>query len=249
MFQLLQQYPIPIYPIAGFTEPFSSMTHLLAALAFLIMSIFLVRRGRGKIGRVIFLSIFSFACIFQFSMSGVYHLLDPGTARDVLQRLDHAAIFTLIAGSYTSIHGILFKGLLRWGILLVVWTIAILGITFKSIYFATVPEWVSLSIYLGLGWVGLISSIALYVHYGIHYVKLLVFSGIAYTIGAVLEFLREPILITGVVGPHELFHVAVIIGAFIHWRFTWHFADGSARTFKQVSALADSEAATKRTPG
>ena len=109
MLQLLQQYPI--YAIAGFTEPFSSMTHLLAAFVFLIISIFLIRRGRGNCARMIFLSVFSFACFFQFSMSGVYHLLDAGSARDILQRLDHAAIFILIAGSFTSIHGILFTGI------------------------------------------------------------------------------------------------------------------------------------------
>ena len=109
------------------------------------------------------------------------------------------------------------------------WTIAICGITLKSIFFDSVPEWMSLSFYLGLGWIGLVSALLLYKHYGIAYVKPLVFSGIAYTTGAVLEFFSAPILITGVIGPHELFHIAVIIGVFIHWRFTWTFADGSAR--------------------
>ena len=234
MFQLLQQYSI--YSISGFTEPFSSMTHLLAALIFLIMSIFLIRRGRGSFARVASLSVFSFACFFQFSMSGVYHLLDPGSGRDVLQILDHAAIFTLIAGSFTTIHSILFKGILRWGVLLLVWSIAIVGITLKSIFFDSVPEWLSLTFYLGLGWVGIISAHALYKYYGMAYVKPLVFSGIAYTIGAVAEFLREPVLIAGIIGPHELFHVAVIIGVFIHWRYTWHFADGSARPLKPTNA-------------
>ncbi|VAW77001.1 COG1272: Predicted membrane protein hemolysin III homolog [hydrothermal vent metagenome] len=232
MLQLLQQYPV--YAIVGFTEPFSSITHLLAAIVFLIMAIFLIRRGRGKLSRMIFLSIFSFACFFQFSMSGVYHLLDIGTARDILQRLDHAAIFTLIAGSFTSIHGILFTGIRRWGILLLVWSIAIGGIILKSIFFTAVPEWLSLSLYLGLGWIGLASAIMLYQQYGLRYVTPLVFSGVAYTTGAVLEFLRAPILVTGIIGPHELFHIAVIVGVFLHWRFTWHFADGSAQKDQKI---------------
>ncbi len=225
MLQLLQQYPV--YAIAGFADPFSSMTHLLAAFAFLLMSIFLVRRGRGSRSRMIFLAIFSFASFFQFTMSGVYHLLDVGSARAVLQRLDHAAIFILIAGSFTSIHGILFTGIKRWGVLLLVWGIAISGITFKTIFFTSVPEWMSLSFYLGMGWVGLITALLLYRDYNIHYVKPLVFSGLAYTTGAVLEFLGAPTLVTGIVGPHELFHIAVIVGVYIHWKFTWNFADGS----------------------
>ncbi len=167
-------------------------------------------------------------------MSGVYHLLDVGNARDILQRLDHAAIFILIAGSFTSIHGILFTGIKRWGILLLVWSIAIGGIILKSIFFTAVPEWLSLSLYLGMGWVGLASAIMLYKQYGLSYVTPLVLSGVAYTIGAVLEFLHTPILVTGIIGPHELFHIAVVIGVFLHWRFTWHFADGSAQKDQRI---------------
>jgi len=227
VFQFLQPYPI--YSISGFTEPFSSLSHLLAALAFLVMAAFLIHRGRGNKARVFFLTIFSFACFFQLTMSGVYHLLDPGDGRDVLQRLDHAAIFALIAGSFTSVHGLLFKGFMRWGILLILWTIAITGMTLKSIYFNEVPEWISLATYLGLGWIGVITAHGLYKHYGMSYVRPLVYSGLAYTIGAVLEFLHAPILVTGVIGSHELFHIAVIIGVTLHWRFTWRFADGSAK--------------------
>ena len=54
--------------------------------------------------------------VFLLSMSGVYHMMESGgTARAVMGRLDHSAIFVLIAGTFTPVHGILFRGWARWG--------------------------------------------------------------------------------------------------------------------------------------
>ena len=215
-----------IISIPGFTDPFSSLIHLLAALIFLILSVVLVRKGRGSISRVSMLVLFSFACIFQLAISGSYHILDHGPGRDVLQRIDHAAIFLLIAASFTTIHGIIFKGFMRWGFLFLVWAIAITGLTLKTIYFESIPEWLGLTFYLSLGWLGCVTFFLLCKRFGIAYNRLLIYSGLAYTIGAVLEFIRMPVLISGVVGPHELFHIAVVIGIAFHWRYTFRFADG-----------------------
>ena len=72
-------------------------------------------RGRDHAGRVIAPGIFSFAIVFLLAKSGDYHLLEPGsTARAVLQRLNHAGIFFLIAGTFTPIHGLLFTRSLRF---------------------------------------------------------------------------------------------------------------------------------------
>lgn len=216
-------------PIPGFQDPFSALVHLIAALFFTILAVSLIRKGRGNGARVFFLSIFSFACIFQLAISGSYHLLGPGQGRDILQVIDHAAIFTLIAASFTSIHGLIFRGFMRWGFLLIIWLIAITGITLKSIYFDTIPEWLGLTFFLGLGWMGVLSAWLLCRRFGIHYNRYLFYSGIAYTSGAIVEFARAPVLIKNVIGPHELFHIAVIVGIAYHWVFTYRFADGYVR--------------------
>ncbi|NIR95542.1 MAG: DNA-binding protein, partial [Gammaproteobacteria bacterium] len=71
-----------IIPIAGFSEPFSSISHLIAAGVFFVLGIILMVRGSGHAGRVFALGIFSFSIVFLLAMSGVYHLLEPGgTAR------------------------------------------------------------------------------------------------------------------------------------------------------------------------
>ncbi len=201
------------------------MTHLFSAGIFLFLGIWLVYRGRDSLTKVTSLGVFAFSSVFLLSMSGVFHLLEPdGTARDILQRLDHAGIFFLIAGTFTAVHGILFRGLWRWGMLLMIWAIAITSITIKTIYFHTMSEWLGLSLYLGMGWLGAITGVLLFRRFGFIFIKPLIYGALAYTIGALMEFIRMPVLIPGVIGPHELFHIAVLIGLGYHFAFVSSFS-------------------------
>lgn len=214
-----------IYPIPGFSDPISSMTHLFSSPIFLIIGIAMLWQLRGKAIRTVSLTIFVFAVVFLLAISGVFHLLTPGTTgRYVLQVLDHAAIFLLIAATFTPVHTLQFKGILRWGILLLVWTIAITGLTLKSIYFDDVPELISLSLYLGLGWLGLLTAFFITRKLEFNAALPLVYGAIAYTTGATLEFLQFPIIVSGVIGPHEIFHVLVLVGISFHWQFVYRMA-------------------------
>jgi channel protein (hemolysin III family) len=213
--------------IPGFSDPVSSLTHLTAAVVFAILGAFLVARGRGDARRVISLAVFAFSCVLLLSLSGVYHLLTPETAaRGVLMRLDHAAIFVLIAGSFTPVHVILLRDQWHWHLLAWIWVAAIAGLALKTVYFDTMPAWLGLLMYLGLGWLGLISTIALARRFGVRFVLPLVWGALAYTIGAVTEFLGWPVLAPGVVGPHEVFHLAVLAGVSFHWAFIRGIASG-----------------------
>ncbi|MFG0304584.1 MAG: hemolysin III family protein [Phycisphaerales bacterium JB040] len=213
--------------IPGFADPVSALTHLLGAVVFLAMGVRLVRRGHrnqavtGRAGgwHTTSLAVFAFSCVFLLSMSGVFHLLARGQGRDVLQRLDHAAIFVLIAGTFTPIHAILFRGVLRWGILGLVWLGAVLGIVFKTVYFEGFPEWLSVGLYLGLGWIGGISMLVVWRTHGLGFGWRMIAAGVSYTVGAVVDYARWPTLIEGVLGPHEIFHLFVLLGAMFFWRF------------------------------
>ena len=210
--------PLPVAAIPGFSDPFSSITHLLGAGLFLMLGIALLRRHRGGMGPVLAVLVFVFGVVFLLAMSGVFHLLTPGTSgRAVLQRLDHAGIFVLIAATFTPVHVIQFRGPLRWGVLLFIWSAAIAGITLKSIYFTDFPEWVGLTLYLGLGWVGALSGYFLYRRFGFEGIRLILWGALAYTAGAVLEYARFPVLLPAVIGPHELFHIMVLLGISAHW--------------------------------
>jgi channel protein (hemolysin III family) len=213
--------------IPGFSDPVSSLTHLTAAVVFAILGPFLVARGSGGALRVISLAVFAFSCVLLLSLSGVYHLLTPETAaRGVLLRLDHAAIFVLIAGSFTPVHAILLRDRWHWHLLAWIWGAAIVGLTLKTVYFDSVPLWLGLMMYLGLGWLGLISTVALAHRFGVRFVLPLVWGALAYTFGAVAEFLGWPVLVAGVVGPHEIFHLAVVAGISFHWAFIRGIAAG-----------------------
>ena len=213
--------------IPGFSDPVSSLTHLAAAVVFAILSFFLIARGRGDARRVISLAVFAFSCVLLLSLSGVYHLLTPETAaRGVLMRLDHAAIFLLIAGSFTPVHAILLRERWQWHLLAWIWGAAIIGLTLKMVYFDTMPLWLGLLMYLGLGWLGLISTVALARRFGVRFVLPLVWGALAYTAGAVAEFLGWPVVIANVVGPHEILHLAVLAGISFHWAFIRGIASG-----------------------
>jgi len=216
-----------VLSIAGFSDPFSSLTHLAAAVVFLILGIVLLQRGRGDRTRVISLCVFTFSCVLLLSLSGVYHLLEPDTpGREVLKRLDHAAIFVLIAGSFTPVHVILFRGGWRWGMLAGIWGAALAGLVLKTVFFSTMPEWLGLLMYLGLGWMGVISALHLARRYGLRFIQPLLWGALAYTAGALIEFLRWPVLLAGIVGPHEIFHLAVLAGISCHWAFILGIAAG-----------------------
>ena len=206
--------------IPGFYHPFSSISHLIGALVFLVYGIRLICLARFNRAWALSVAVFVVSGVFLLSMSGVFHLLEQQNAgRTVLQRLDHAGIFALIAGTFTPVHVILFSGFWRWGFLILIWVLAIAGITLKSIYFNELAEWIGLVAYLGLGWMGILSAYLTHRLHGFTIIKPLIYGALAYTIGASLEFLRLPVVITGVLGSHELFHIAVLAGLAWHWQF------------------------------
>jgi channel protein (hemolysin III family) len=132
----------------------------------------------------------------------------------------------LIAGSFTPVHVILLRQRWHGHLLAWIWGAAIAGLTLKTIYFNAVPTWLGLLMYLGLGWLGVISTVALARSFGVRFVLPLVWGALAYTFGALADFANWPTLIPGVVGPHEIFHLAVIAGVSFHWAFISSIASG-----------------------
>lgn len=210
----------------GFADPLSSWSHLLSAVIAAVGTYFLVRRGQGNGWRVFSLCLYSFTLIFLFSMSGVFHLLPrESMGREVLQRLDHAAIWCLIAGTFTPIHAILFRGLWRWLILFLIWLVAITGLVLEVVFFTTFPEWLALTFFVCLGWVGVLSYYKFRRFYPTQTPRLIVLGGLSYTIGAIIDFNRWFIIWPSYLGPHEIFHFFIILGASFHWIFIYKWAN------------------------
>ena len=111
------------YSIGGFNDPMSSLSHLVGTVVFTIFGFFMLRAAARS--KLTFWYAFEFvvATILMLTMSFVYHMMAVGSvSRDVMLRLDVAAIFIMIASTFTVVHGILFTGWKRWAIIVLLWT-------------------------------------------------------------------------------------------------------------------------------
>lgn len=122
-----------------------------------------------------------------------------------------------------------------------IWSLAIIGLVLKMIFFNEIPESIGISVYLGLGWLGAFSFLAISSRFGLKFVLPLLLGAVFYTIGAVLEFSGAPILIAGVIGSHEIFHIAVIIAIGFHWQFMARIASIESPPLPTVTGVIEEE--------
>ena len=230
-----------IIPLLGFYEPISSISHLLAAILMFYAGYRLIIKGFGNHIRVIALVIYSASAIFLFIMSGLYHMLPPGIAKQVFIRLDYIGIWFLIAGSFTPIHIILFRKRWRWLILLIVWGMALIGVTFTALFAQDIPSWLMKVIFLVFGWIGTMSCYRIYKLYGWQMLKPVVIGGLIYSIGVIMDMFQFPVIITGILEHHELFHFFVIGGAAFHWYFIYKIAHEPTKDFLMFHIIENSD--------
>jgi len=227
-----------IIPLAPFSEPFSSLSHFIGAAAFAILGAMLLARGRGNTARMAALAVYVGSLVITFTLSGVFHLVPRGTPEHVLAgRLDYASIFLLIAGSFTPPHVILFRGPGRWGMLLFIWSVALAGIIVKTLHFDMISHAQSVVLYLAMGWSGLVSAWSVWRRFGFGFTQPLLAGAAAYTIGAFCELSGSNLTLwSGVIEGHEIWHLAVLLGAMFHWSFIYQFADGTTPPLRQGNA-------------
>jgi hemolysin III len=161
-------------------------------------------------------AVYGLALTAQFGVSALYHRPRWGDrARLVMRRLDHAAIFLLIAGTYTPFCLLLGDGA-GPVLLAAVWAGALAGIA-VSVAWPTAPKWLVASLCVALGWAVLPVLPALRVALGAGGLSLLLAGGVAYTAGAVVYATRRPDPFPRVFGYHEVFHALVIVAAVCHY--------------------------------
>jgi hemolysin III len=178
--------------------------------------IFLVARSRTE---TIFFSnlIYSFGLLFLFGVSAIYHRphWEP-KPRALMKRLDHSAIFILIAGTFTPFCLLALPPSDGKHLLIFIWSVAIAGVM-QSIFWVKAPKWFTAILYVGMGWLIFPYLKQINEALGETNVGLLLAGGIIYTIGAVFYALKKPRLFPKVFGYHELFHVFTIIAATLHF--------------------------------
>ncbi len=203
----------------GFREPVNGLTHLagglLASVGLLVLLATAARAGR--VDQLVAFTVFGSSLIALYSSSALYHLLplSPlGVAR--LRRVDHMSIFLLIAGTYTPFCLLALDGGWRVGLLCLVWGLALCGILLKLLWMGA-PRWLSVALYLGMGWVALVAAPALFRAVPAGGMAWVLAGALVYSAGALIYGLRRPNPLPGVFGFHELWHLFVVAGSACHF--------------------------------
>ena len=200
-------------------EPVNGLTHLVAGLFAVVGLVVLLGAAArtGRVDQVVAFSVFGGSLVALYVASSLYHLLPlspVGTAR--LRRLDHVCIFFLIAGTYTPFCLLALDGAWRVGLLAAVWALALGGVLLKLFWMES-PRWLSVTLYLGLGWLAVIAAPVLIQNVPLGGMAWVLAGGLVYSAGALVYGFRRPNLVPGVFGFHELWHLFVMAGSACHF--------------------------------
>jgi hemolysin III len=200
-------------------EPLSAWSHGLWSVLALPATILLLQRCRGSLDKRISLLVFGASLAFCFTVSTLFHSVRYPVSRIAFfDRLDHTGIYLLIAGSYTPLAWNFLQGRLRWGLLGTTWLLAALGTAALMIQGVHSLK-ACTSFYLLFGWVSLPCYLILARALSHRVVLPLLIGGVLYSIGAIFNVLRWPILWHGAVRAHDIFHFWVMAGSFAHYWF------------------------------
>jgi hemolysin III len=163
------------------------------------------------------LFIYSLSLIGLFGISALYHrpTWSP-EKRKWMKRLDHTAIYVLIAGTGTPIIYLSLPLEMGVTLLMITWTVAIFGIL-QSLFWVTAPKWVSSIFYVAAGYLLVPYFKELHTALGDHGIEMMLIGGVFYTIGAIIYAIKKPNPWPATFGYHEIFHLLVIIGAAFHF--------------------------------
>jgi len=160
--------------------------------------------------------VYSLGVSLCFGISALYHRRIWGPrGYSVMRRLDHAAIFLLIAGTYTPYCLLLLPAATAATLLAVVWTGAVAGMALQLIW-PHAPRWLSVPIYIVLGWTAVVVLPQILDRGGVTVLVLLLVGGAAYSIGALCYALKRPNPWPQVFAHHELFHACTLLAAVCH---------------------------------
>lgn len=162
-------------------------------------------------------TVYSLSLVGLFSCSAIYHRIQwQEKARAIMRRLDHAAIFMLIAGTMTPLFLMTLPSDSGPKAIALIWIVAIVGIG-QAVFWIAAPKWLAAVLYVGAGWLGFPYLSQMSAVIGTRGVVLVLTGGILYTIGALIYALKRPNPWPKVFGYHEIFHVLVAIAALCHF--------------------------------
>ncbi|MDQ2701864.1 MAG: hemolysin III family protein [Pseudomonadota bacterium] len=177
----------------------------ICALPFLVIDA-LQADGLAVVGA----AIFGGTAILMYLTSTLYHAIPQADRNGWLRRLDHSAIYLLIAGTYTPVLLGVLRGGIGWAMLAVIWTLAVAGVVFKLLAGARYRK-VSVALYVAMGWAALALIQPLWAHMQPGGLGWLFAGGLAYTAGVAFYLLHERMRYA-----HFIWHLFVLAGTACH---------------------------------
>lgn len=201
---------LPLYTVGE--EVAHALTHGLGLVLSVggLVTLVVAASLRGDVWHVVGCSIFGSTLVLLYAASTLYHGIRSPRAKRLFQRLDHSAIFLLIAGTYTPFALASLRGSWGWTLLALVWGLAILGITLE----AAMPHrtrHLSVALQLAMGWLAVLAVEPLVRSVQPEGLVLLLLGGVTYTAGVIFyAWQRLPY-------HHAVWHVFVIAGSACHF--------------------------------
>ncbi|MUP15608.1 hemolysin III family protein [Ancylomarina euxinus] len=193
-------------------EKINIYSHALGFIASFIGTLFLIRKAylSGDMAQMVSFGIFGLSMMILFAASTLYHRAKEPDKRSRLRIFDHAAIYVLIAGTYTPFCLLTLPEKTGLIVFIVVWVFALVGITIK-LFFTGRFSLLSTLMYLFMGWMVIFIIKPLYQHLSTEGLTWLFSGGLAYTIGAILYSIKR------IPFNHAIFHILVLLGCFCHY--------------------------------
>jgi hemolysin III len=190
----------------------NSVSHGVGFLAAVVATPFLLLAAarRGGSSAIVGASVFAATMLVLYLASTIYHALPKNKAKRLFRILDHGAIFLLIAGTYTPFTLGVLRGNWGWALFGVVWGLAVLGVTLKSVAGVRYLR-LSTGLYVGMGWLALIAIRPLWLHVPVAGWLWLIAGGLAYTCG-IAFYAAERVRYS-----HLVWHLFVLAGTVCHF--------------------------------
>jgi len=193
-------------------ERFNSISHLVgAALALAGLVVLVVFASlQGDLWKIVSFSVYGASLFLLYTISTLYHSL-RGRAKKVFMKLDHIAIYLLIAGTYTPLTLVTLRGFWGWTLFCIIWGLAVVGIIVDSLH-KKGSRAIQMAIYLLMGWLILVAMYPLIEALPRTALVLLVLGGIFYTSGITFYILDERMK-----HAHGIWHLFVLAGSISHY--------------------------------
>jgi len=191
------------------------VTHALGVVLSVVALVGMIMSARDSTVEMVSALIFGGSLILLYLFSTLYHVSTTVRRKSLLQGMDHACIYLLIAGSYTPVMLISLRGAWGWTLLCIVWFMAIAGVVIKTMFPGKKDHWISTALYIVMGWLAVIAIGPLLRALPFAGVAWLVAGGLSYTFGVIFFVWKK------LPYHHAIWHLFVLGGSACHVAAVW----------------------------